>query len=418
MKRLIGSNGLEVSIVLFVALIPFGKLFWIPVFFAFLGGFFDFIKRRRLGLINNKEYAYFSVFLLFWIPALISVPQAYDVGRAVKFCFVYMALFMAGYYVLNRASTERLRNILIPLTVIVFIWVAAATVQMISSGVFFGESVGGRYQGLFGDNMIMGYSLIPLVGLLVYGWAEKSKKIAFAFLVFMIWGGLISGNRAAWVSFIVLLAVFFLVSWVRNRQVSLISFRLLIPGFVVFFGLCLFVVAYTDVGKRMQHTFAFVSNPNIESLNASSAGRIEVWRTAISMAIDNIWTGVGARSFRYAFPDYAPESKFVTEAFDGSGFDYQGALYAHQIVLQIFADTGISGLVGVILFYLMVCFLFIKKIRVVSLIGAGFCASYLAMVFPFNTHLNFYSNFFGAYFWLMTAIFVSILFEPKRELEK
>lgn len=410
----ISNRGFEISFVLFLVLVPFSKLFWLPVLFMFALGVGDFFKRLRLGRLSNKEKAYFASFLLFWVPALISTPGAYDVGRAIKFCIVYFAFFITGYYVLNRVSIERLKSILIPLTIVVFVWVFTATLQVISSGRFFGESVGGRYQGLFGYNMIMGYTLVPLIGLLVYGWAEKSKKIACSLFLLMLWGVLISGNRAAWVSLAVLVVFLTAIYFFRGGSVKSIRLRFAVPFVLVALSFCMYIVEYTDTGNRLKHTFAFINNPSFENVNTSSAGRVEIWNTALLMAQDNMWTGVGARSFRYAYPDYAPNSEFVTGAFEGSGFELQGPMYVHQMVLQVFVDTGVSGLAGILLFYFLVHIWVFNKVNNSSLMAAGFFASYLAMIFPFNTHLNLYGNFFGVYFWLLTAVFICLVFDGNR----
>lgn len=412
--KLIKNKGFETSIVLFVALIPFSKLFWLPVFSMFIHGAFDFLKRPGLGQISNKEKAYFASFMLFWIPAVISTPGAYDVGRAIKFCFVYFVFFVSGYYVLNRASVDRFKNILTPLTIVVFVWVFAATLQVISSGLIFGESSGGRYQGLFGDNMIMGYTLIPLIGFLVYGWAEKNKKVACALFLMMLWGVFISGNRAAWVSFSVFVIFSIAIYFLRGGALSSIKVKFAVPFALVVLSLCIYIVEYTDTGSRLKHTVSFISDPSFASVNSSSAGRMEIWSTALLMARDNIWTGVGARSFRYAYPEYASDSAFVMPAFEGSGFELQGPMYVHQIVLQVFVDTGIPGLIGISLFYFLVHLWAFNKVKNHSLMVVGFFASYLAMIFPINTHLNLYGNFFGVYFWLLTAIFISLLFDDNR----
>lgn len=410
----IKNKDFEISFVLFVVLVPFSKLFWLPVLFMVSHGFFDLFKRPSLGRINNKEKAYLASFMLFWIPAIISVPGAYDVGRAMKFCVVYFLFFISGYYILNRVSVDRIKKILIPLTMVAFVWVFAAALQVISSGLIFGESNGGRYQGLFGDNMIMGYTLIPLIGLLVYGWAEKSRKMACSLFLMMLWGVFISGNRAAWVSFAVLILISIAIYFFRGGSLNSIRSKFVVPFSLIAVILCIYVVEYTDTGGRLKHTVSFISNPSFESINSSSAGRIEIWNTALLMARDNLWTGVGARSFRYAYPEYASDSGYVTPAFEGSGFELQGPMYVHQMVLQVFVDTGVLGLAGVLIFYFLVHILVFNRVNNSSLISTGFFASYLAMIFPFNTHLNLYGNFFGVYFWLLTAIFISLLFSDNK----
>jgi O-antigen ligase len=60
------------------------------------------------------------------------------------------------------------------------------------------------------------------------------------------------------------------------------------------------------------------------------------------MIADHPWNGVGVRSFRYAYPDYAPaDDHFLVQEACGAG---EGACHAHQLVLEVLSETGTVGL--------------------------------------------------------------------------
>jgi O-antigen ligase len=140
------------------------------------------------------------------------------------------------------------------------------------------------------------------------------------------------------------------------------------------------------------------------ALDAASAGRISIWRTALAMVHAHPLTGVGVRGFRYAYPHYAaPGDTFVDTASD------TGASHAHQIVLEIASETGIAGL----LFWIAGAWIALRAwaradppARVRARAPA---LALVAMCFPVNTHLAFYSAWWGLLFWWLLALYCAAL---------
>jgi O-antigen ligase len=114
--------------------------------------------------------------------------------------------------------------------------------------------------------------------------------------------------------------------------------------------------------------------------------------------------GVGVRGFRYAYPEFArPGDAFVDPA---TG---DGAAHAHQIVLEVLSETGVIGLI-------------LWVAGAIGAIAAWRRASsrarerafapglaLLAMCFPLNTHLAFYSAWWGLLFWWLLALYCAAL---------
>jgi O-antigen ligase len=131
--------------------------------------------------------------------------------------------------------------------------------------------------------------------------------------------------------------------------------------------------------------------------------RLSVWSTATKMIVAHPINGVGARGFRYAYREYAsPNDPFLQG-------DQTGAFHAHQILLEILSETGFIGL----LLWLSGAALAWRAWNWASEQArqrAGPAALALAVtVFPLNTHLAFYSNFWGGIFLLLVALYAGTL---------
>ena len=118
--------------------------------------------------------------------------------------------------------------------------------------------------------------------------------------------------------------------------------------------------------------------------------------------------GVGPRQFRLAFAgcDPAPGER--------AAWGVGPAFHAHQIVLEILSETGAIGL----LLWLAGLALARRAWRYAE--PAAREAAYPAMlalavtVFPFNTHLAFYSSFWGSATLLLAALFAGSLLGRER----
>ena len=110
------------------------------------------------------------------------------------------------------------------------------------------------------------------------------------------------------------------------------------------------------------------------------------------------------RGFRYAYPEFArPGDGFVDPKTD------EGAAHAHQIVLEVLSETGATGLA----FWLIGAVCAIRAWRRADVaareraLAPGLALT--AMCFPLNTHLAFYSAWWGLLFWWLLALYCAAL---------
>jgi O-antigen ligase len=143
-------------------------------------------------------------------------------------------------------------------------------------------------------------------------------------------------------------------------------------------------------------------------VDSALSGRGRIWGAALCMAREHPLNGVGARGFREAFPACDPDPSQPPAW--GSG----PALHAHQIVLEILSETGGIGLLlwlsGVALAWR--AWRFADEAAREDARPAMLALA--ATVFPFNTHLAFYSTFWGGLTLLLAALYAGSLLSARR----
>ncbi|HDX0803613.1 TPA: O-antigen ligase family protein, partial [Stenotrophomonas maltophilia] len=132
------------------------------------------------------------------------------------------------------------------------------------------------------------------------------------------------------------------------------------------------------------------------------SGRARIWEAAACMIEEHPINGVGARGFRDAYPACVAE--------DGPAvWGNAPALHAHQIVLEILAETGVIGL---LLWLAAVAQAWRAWRYAPAMARERARPAMLALavtVFPLNTHLAFYSAFWGGLTVLLAALFAGSL---------
>jgi O-antigen ligase len=158
---------------------------------------------------------------------------------------------------------------------------------------------------------------------------------------------------------------------------------------------------------RMARTL-MVTHGGSANLDQALSGRLDIWRDAMRMSAEHPLNGVGVRGFRYAYPAYAPANDhFVVAEPCGVG---QGACHPHQLMLEVLAETGAIGLV----LWLAAVTLAVRRWW-----SSGVAArrrafpvtvALAAMLFPLNTHLAFYSAWWGLLCWWLIGLWCAALY--------
>jgi len=382
------------------------------------------LDRFRGGtrLLSGPAWALTSaLFAAYWLPQAISAVDAVDVGRALREAAVDLRYLPFLWLVAASVANAQARRITFNgLAVIVGIWTLDALAQVVSgtSPLFWGldqlkqlisgrpmctvEQIAGidRLSGFLGPcNRKLGVVMASLSPFLLFaagrrfgatGWLVAAAAVGLVILL--------AGSRASWITYglVILFSGWGLLGW--RKLLGVFAFGAI--------ALVVLTAASPQVRERIVRT-THVLQADEAGVDMALSGRSRIWGAATCMVREHPVNGVGARGFREAFPACDPEPGEVAAWGDGP------ALHAHQIVLEVLSETGVFGL----LLWLAGAAMAWRAWRfadAASRENARPAMLALAVtVFPLNTHLAFYSTFWGGLTLLLAAFYAgSLLAQP------
>ncbi len=370
--------------------------------------------RGGTRLLSGPAWALTSVmFFAYWTPQLVSSFDALDARHAFYKTATGLRYLPFLWLVASAVANERGRRITFGgLAIIAGVWTVDALLQVISgtSPLFWGidqlkQLISGhgmctaaesaaldRLSGILGPcNLKLGVVLASLSPFVLFAVAKRfgllGWSLAAAAIGVVI---LLAGARAAWLTYALVLVF---SGW------RLLGWKKLLGVFV--FGAASLVVLTLfspQFEERIERTTRALTADE-SGVDVALSGRARIWRAAVCMIGEHPVNGVGARNFREEFAHCDPSPQ-VQPAW-GSG----PAHHAHQIILEILSETGAIGL----LLWLAGAALAWRAWRYATPEARDRARpAMLALgvtVFPFNTHLAFYSTFWGGLTLLLAALY-------------
>jgi O-antigen ligase len=378
------------------------------------------LARFRGGtmLLSAPAWALTSaLFCAYWAPEAVSSFDAIDRAHALNESLVDLRYLPFLWLVAAAVADSRGRRVTFNgLAIIAAIWTIDALLQALTgtSPLFWSidsikQLISGhamcpagevasvdRLSGVLGPcNLKLGIVLASLSPFALH--AAGKRMGAVGWIVAAAAVGLVvllAGARASWITFALVL--------VFSGWRLLGAKRLL--GVFVFGALTLGVLTATvpQVRERIVRT-TYALTADQEGVDMALSGRTRIWSAAACMVREHPVNGVGARGFREAFPGCDPEPGVVPAW--GAG----PALHAHQILLEVLSETGGIGL----LLWLAGAALAWRAWRYAPIASRDDARpTMLALavtVFPLNTHLAFYSTFWGGVTLLLAALYAGAL---------
>ena len=383
------------------------------------------LARFRGGtqLLSAPAWALTSVlFCAYWVPELVSAFDAVDRAHAFAESLVDLRYLPFLWLVAAAVADARGRRVTFTgLAVIAGVWTLDALLQALSgtSPLFWGidsikQLISGhamcpasevaavdRLSGVLGPcNLKLGIVLASLSPFALYvagkrmgaiGWIVAAAAVGLVVLL--------AGARASWITY----ALVLLFSGWRllgaKRLLGVFAFGAVMLG--------LLTATVPQVRERIVRT-TYALTADQEGVDMALSGRTRIWGAAVCMIREHPVNGVGARGFREAFPACDPEPG-VAPAW-GTG----PALHAHQILLEVLSETGGIGL----LLWLAGAALAWRAWRYATPASRDDARpAMLALavtVFPLNTHLAFYSTFWGGVTLLLAALYSGALLGRER----
>lgn len=381
------------------------------------------LLRARVGggaaLLSPQAWALTSVlFCAYWLPQAMAAVDAIDAGRAWREALVDLRYLPFLWLAAAAVGDARGRRIVFGgIGVIVAIWTLDALIQTATgtSPLFAGMdaaklAISGnrlcdandyalldRLGGVLGPcNLKLGVVLATLAPFALFAASARLGRAGWLLAAVAVGSVvLLAGSRASWISFglVLLWSGWRLLGW--KRLAVVFGFGLV--------ALALLGVSVPQVGERIERTARVLAGDEA-GVNSALSGRTRIWGAALCMARAHPVNGVGPRGFREVFADCDPTPGVHPEWGIGP------ALHAHQLVLEVLSETGGIGL----LLWLAGAALAWRAWRYAE--PAAREATRPAMlalavtVFPLNTHLAFYSTFWGGVTLLLAALYAGSLY--------
>jgi hypothetical protein len=384
---------------LLAVLLPFARSAELGTVLCLLGVVLLLWRHRAPWRGNAAAGLFMALLACYFGAALLSSFGAVMPGKSWSTTAGLLRYLPLGLYAAYALRKQRaLYGFYVALAAVVGFWTLDAWMQMLTGWSLRGAAEPERISGLFGaDDPKLGPVLAVLSPLVLWS-AMRHAGRAGLILAFLLLLGpvLLSGSRSAWIAFGVVSLLF-----IRREAGSLARFAGVCAacGVVLLAAGAIAWKTSTRFDTRLQRSLLALGG-SAQAINEASTGRLDIWRTGWRVIQAHPLFGVGVRGFRYAYPKYAPANDhFLVAENCGDGV---GACHAHQIVVEVLAETGIAG--G--LLWLAGLGLAWRGWRRAGAIGraAAFPLSValVAMLFPLNAHLAFYSAWWGLLFaWLL-----------------
>ena len=245
-----------------------------------------------------------------------------------------------------------------------------------------------RISGMFGDEAILGNyisrTLPTLIGL-IFLMKTESKIYNLLIVFILITGGaltLITGERSSFLYFVVL------ISFLKNffyEKIALITIT-------IFFS----IIVYSSDTSVKQRVFlnTIVEISQGEStfpMSVIPVNYAPIYESAFKISENNPVFGIGTKMFR--------ETCMKEEYYVENGC----STHPHNTYLQLIAETGIIGLLPILLIFISILFIYLKSYinfifkrkDYLSNSKIAFLGALFMYFFPFVPTLNFFHNWYS-----------------------
>jgi O-antigen ligase len=391
-------------LIAFIALLPFGRMAELPLsVFALSLPFLmrsEELRRRMAGV----SPVLIPLFLCYWLPMVLSsfdsfAPSTSSLKSLAALRYLAAAFSIA---VLLHAGSARWRVLRWTSFLLVF-WAADGFVQL-----FFGNDLFGiamhperlnalfiRQYQFYGPTMAM---LSPL--LLEYArrrWPAWAWVLSFSLILGAV---MIAGMRSGWLIMGLVLATYMaLLVHRENRELRLAT--LSIPVFAAIVMLVGYLASPLFQG-RVEQSLSVLEGTEA-AVDFASTERIPIFRTSMRMFQAHPVNGVGVRAYEAAYPVYAGPDDIHLRKTGGT----RGALHAHNVILEVLADTGSIGLAG-LLVAVILCWRYRQAMPPSQRQEAFPYAFALVLVlFPINSHFAVFGTYLSSLIWVLVGLWAA-----------
>jgi O-antigen ligase len=384
--------------------LPIGRVVEVPVMLMAIAGVYLCIRHWRRLRDDPAVRLFAGVFLLAWVPILVSLPDAVRSESTTMMAVNHLRFAFSGIFIVYALSTPATHRRFLTLCAwLLLFWVVDGIVQILAGRDLLGFAIppSGQINGIFGETGLVYGTLLSVFCPLLWEhagrrwrpWQVATVIVATVVAIFA------AGTRSAWIGVAAVMLAYGLVLW-RRRGRGRFPARLaaaVLAGAVI--GIGALWASSTSFASRIENAIgAFTGSTAIES--DAIGHRTWIWRGAANMIDDNVLNGVGAGGFRYAFPAYAHEDDPFFH-----GDPPINPSHSHQLWIEMLSETGIVGALGLLALLALLVAAAARAPPGTRRIMVPYGLCLLVAYFPFNSHMAIYSSFWSQIVWWLIALY-------------
>lgn len=350
-----------------------------------------------------------ALFLCLWLPMAFSTLDAINGSRALEKTLAYALYLPAAVFIVYSTANARAIQVLHAfIFILVSIWIIDGTIQYFAGKNLFGYPyTPPQLMGMFYPKARMPYLLAVLAPLYFEFIRLHCKKHIWLLLLLIPFAMMIllGGKRTAWMMLMFSGAGYLVYLYLINRRFNLKMITL--TTIIVLIPAWLLVATHHPLSNRIDSTLAIFST-DAATIDKATAHRLDLWRVAVAIARDHWINGVGPRGYREVFNSYAEQNNFWVQ----SGRP-QGTTHPHLALAEIACETGLVGLAGYLVFYLLLLRWLYHELRAGRLQHMPWLLCPLTAWFPLNAHLAFYGSYWSSFGWWMLAVSFAVVYSAR-----
>lgn len=378
------------------------------------------ISSKSFSNFQNKHFYYFLYFCLFFIFTSLISTNVFHSLESSLFYFRFGLFSLALFYLLKN-NKKFLKYFALSILLSTFFVSIDAIIEYYTFNSlvnFFIEKnyyTIGRISGVFGEEFILGSYLVRLLPLslgLIYFLNYNIKIVKLITIIYFLTVSLavfISGERTALFMLIIFILLIMLVFKKINREY-------LILGLVFFLIAAVSFLNNSDIKNRLisktfndfQSKLTDNISGNKYKINFFSIQHEVVYKTSLKIVKDNIYFGIGPKMFRII----CKNDKYKT--FTDLDRSINGCQsHSHNTYVQILTETGILGLLAIIIIFSIILFKVLNLIISNNLTNNNikmlkiYCLLGLFINFwPLMPSGNFFNNWLSIVYFLPVAFLV------------
>ena len=372
------------------------------IWLAAVGSLVMLVTTRGAWRQRPGTAALLLLVLCFLIPGLLSLPDAVDFDRALSTAARFAAYGLAGLLFLRLSPSEsQWPNTVLWMTGLLVLWSVDGIVQewrgVSLSGypLFTGLPEGHKVTGSMG--LDFGPNLAMLSPFLFETLRLHGRRLPVLWLAVPLLAVAVSLSASRYSALLLMVSAMLCGAlWVRGRS----SNHYWTPVFVVVLslgGLLLPILLVPHLAERLLLLGGSLSASEAET-NVALAFRPELWKASWVLFTENWFNGVGLRGASGAMYPILAASDFFPGAM------LSRAWHPHLGILEIATDTGLLGVLGYLLFLIMVA----RWMLATNTAGQGVATTFLCIallaMFPLSSALSIYSFPTGSITWPALAL--------------